>query len=102
MKVRRASRPTGADDLLGRTAYRVVQEGLTNARKHAPAAAVEVSVAGAEPLVVEVVSRRSALARELPGAGTGLIGLAERVALAGGTLEHGPNERGDFVLRATL
>ena len=53
--------------------------------------------------MVEVVSRRAAGApRAVPGAGTGLIGLAERVALAGGTLEHGPNERGDFVLRATL
>ena len=45
-------------DALGRTAYRIVQEGLTNARKHAPAAAVEVLVRGAGALVVEVVSRR--------------------------------------------
>ncbi len=37
-----------------------------------------------------------------PAAGAGLIGLAERVALAGGELAHGPNPRGDFVLRATL
>ena len=35
-------------------------------------------------------------------AGTGLIGLAERVALAGGELEHGPRPGGDYVLRATL
>jgi signal transduction histidine kinase len=92
----------GGEDVVGRTAYRVVQEGLTNARKHAPAAAVEVNVAAGETLVVEIVSRRSALATEpLPG-GSGLIGLAERVELAGGALEHGPNPRGDFVLRATL
>jgi len=37
-----------------------------------------------------------------PGAGTGLIGLAERVALAGGELRHGRDESGDFVLHATL
>jgi signal transduction histidine kinase len=37
-----------------------------------------------------------------PGAGTGLIGLAERVALAGGTLEHGVDPSGAFVLRARL
>ncbi len=94
----------GGVDLVGRTAYRVVQEGLTNARKHAPAAAVDVTVAADQQLVVEVVSRRSASAAAAapPGGGTGLIGLAERVALAGGELAHGTNPRGDFVLRATL
>jgi signal transduction histidine kinase len=94
---------------LGRAAYRIVQEGLTNARKHAPAAAVEVTIT-AQPgasLVAEVVSRCPAgvaapAAFALPGAGTGLVGLAERVALAGGELEHGPDDAGDFVLRATL
>ena len=79
-----------------------MQEGLTNARKHAPAAAVEVTVAAADELVIEVVSRRSAQRVESDGAGSGLIGLAERVELVGGALEHGPNPRGDFVLRATL
>jgi signal transduction histidine kinase len=91
---------------LGRTAYRIVQEGLTNARKHAPASAVDVSIGGGEELVVEVVSRRpvgvGAGAAPLPGAGSGLIGLSERVALAGGALRHGPDAAGDFVLRATL
>ncbi len=94
---------------LGRAAYRIVQEGLTNARKHAPGAAVEVTIS-ARPggvLAVEVVSRPAvgAAARgpfALPGAGTGLVGLAERVELAGGELEHGPGATGDFVLRATL
>jgi signal transduction histidine kinase len=94
---------------LGRAAYRIVQEGLTNARKHAPGAAVEVTIT-AEPgaaLVVAVVSRpavgvAATTALALPGAGTGLVGLAERVALAGGELEHGPDGGGDFVLRASL
>ena len=59
-------------------------------------------MAAGAALVVEVVSRRSAPPPEpLPG-GSGLIGLAERVELAGGALEHGPNPRGDYVLRATL
>jgi signal transduction histidine kinase len=101
-------------DALGRTAYRIVQEGLTNAHKHAPAAAVEIAIsgqAGEQPaLLVEVVSRPAVGVRQpaggadtlLPGAGAGLIGLSERVALAGGTLTHGPDERGDFVLRAVL
>ena len=95
---------------LGRTAYRVVQEGLTNARKHAPGAAVDVAVSASrdDGMVVEVVSRHpvgvavAAQADRLPGAGTGLIGLAERVALAGGELRHGPDDAGDFVLRATI
>lgn len=94
---------------LGRTAYRVVQEGLTNARKHAPAAAVEVRIsADARPsLLVEVVSRPAVEVAVTPrvtqpGAGRGLIGLAERVALSGGELQFGPDEHGDFVLRATL
>ncbi len=91
---------------LGRTVYRIVQEGLTNARKHAPSAPVDVTISGADPLVVEIVSRRpvgvAAAAPPLPGAGSGLIGLSERVALAGGDLHHGPDAAGDFVLRATL
>jgi signal transduction histidine kinase len=95
-----------APDALERAAYRVVQEGLTNARKHAPAAAVDVTITGGAQLVVEVVSRRPvgvAVAGDaLPGAGSGLIGLGERVALAGGELAHGPDASGDFVLRATL
>jgi hypothetical protein len=56
--------------------------------------------------VVDVVSRRPvgvAIASEpLPGAGSGLIGLGERVALAGGALRHGQDAAGDFILRATL
>jgi signal transduction histidine kinase len=106
--------PTGEEmpTALGRTAYRVVQEGLTNARKHAPAAAVEVAISANDrsSLVVEVVSRRAVGvpateprdAASLPGSGAGLVGLAERVSLAGGELEHGPDENGDFVLRASL
>jgi signal transduction histidine kinase len=95
-------------EALGRTAYRIVQEGLTNARKHAPAAAVDVTIAGGDELVVEVVSRRpvgvaaGAAALAGTGGGTGLIGLAERVGLSGGELQHGPDAGGDFVLRATL
>ncbi|MGN6187859.1 MAG: sensor histidine kinase [Conexibacter sp.] len=99
-------RAEDAPAALGRTAYRIVQEGLTNARKHAPAAAVEVAVTVGERLVVRIASRRPAggLRRPAapPGSGSGLIGLGERVALAGGTLEHGWDPSGDFVLLARL
>jgi signal transduction histidine kinase len=95
--------------VFGRTAYRVVQEGLTNARKHAPGAPVEVNVTcgGQADLTIEVISRRTLTAALMPaqagaGSGTGLIGLAERLALAGGDLEHRTTPEGDFVLRARL
>ncbi|WP_306214363.1 sensor histidine kinase [Actinoplanes sp. RD1] len=90
---------------VGRHAYRIVQEGLTNARKHAPGAKVTVEVSGRaeEGLVVEVGNGHLAgEERRLPGAGAGLVGLAERVQLAGGRFEHGPTADGRFRLRAWL
>ena len=91
---------------VGRTAYRIAQEGLTNARKHAAGAAVTLTVRAPDgDLQVEVRSLAPvavAAAAPPPGAGTGLIGLAERVSLAGGTLEHGVDADGAFVLRASL
>jgi signal transduction histidine kinase len=91
---------------VGRTAYRIVQEGLTNARKHAPGAAVTIVVHAPDGgLEVEVRSLAPvvvAAGSTLAGAGTGLIGLAERVSLAGGEFEHGVDPDGAFVLRARL
>jgi signal transduction histidine kinase len=95
--------PTAA---AGRTAYRIAQEGLTNARKHAPGAAVTLTVQAPDgDLRVEIRSLAPvavASASPMPGAGTGLIGLAERVTLAGGELESGIDPAGAFVLRARL
>jgi signal transduction histidine kinase len=94
-----------APDGLGRTAYRIVQEALTNARKHAPGAAVGVRLAGApgQGLTVEVENAGPAEpAAPAEGHGQGLAGLAERVALAGGRLEHGPTAAGGFRLAAWL
>jgi signal transduction histidine kinase len=102
----RLERTDGVPALAARTAYRIVQEGLTNASKHAAGAVVEVVVGGRDPLEVSVTTRTPvgvASTRDpLPGAGSGLVGLTERVALAGGTLDHGPTPAGDFVLRARL
>ena len=54
-------------------------------------------------LRVEVVSRPAVGVAALPdGAGTGLVGLGERVEIVGGTLEHGVRDDGDFVLAARL
>jgi signal transduction histidine kinase len=92
-------------DGVGRTAYRIVQEALTNARKHAPGAQVRVRVAGApgQGLTVEVCNAAPTAAPP-PDArtGQGLIGLAERAALAGGRLEHGPTAEGGWRLEAWL
>ena len=92
---------------VGRNAYRIVQEGLTNARKHAHGAAVDVTLDGAAGtgLTVEVRNRLAlagAASAQIPGTGSGLIGLAERTSLAGGSLEHGRTPDGDFELRAWL
>jgi signal transduction histidine kinase len=90
--------------LVSRAVYRIVQEGLTNARKHAPGLPVTVSVTGAagDGLTVEVRQPLPARRRTaIPGAGVGLTGLTERATLAGGTLEHGP-DGGDYVLRGWL
>jgi signal transduction histidine kinase len=90
----------------GRHAYRIVQEGLTNARKHAPGAEVRVMVDGSPGtgLTIEVRNRLplGAPTAQVPGAGAGLVGLTERVELSQGWLEHGPTPDGDFQLRAWL
>ncbi len=91
----------------GRTAYRIVQEALTNARKHARGAAVDIAVGGdaAHGLTIEVRNRLpvgAATAPEIPGAGTGIVGLTERASLAGGRLEHGRTAEGDYRLWAWL
>jgi len=92
---------------VGRSAYRIVQEGLTNARKHAPDGEVAVTVRATPGDGVTVEIRNpcpmgTGGGTAIPGAGIGLIGLTERAALAGGRLEHGPTPAGEFRLWAWL
>jgi signal transduction histidine kinase len=94
-------------DAIGRHALRIVQEALTNARKHATSAPVELRLEGApgHGLAIEMRNPSPVLATgesKIPGTGTGLLGLAERAALSGGRLEHGLDEHGHFRLRAWL
>lgn len=94
----------GLPDNVQRTVYRTVQEGLTNARKHAVGAVVTVAVGLAdEQVYVGVVNPLpvGVTASEIPGAGAGLTGLAERVRLDGGRFEHGVRD-GEFRVAAYL
>lgn len=87
--------------------YRLVQEGLTNIRNHAPHTAVDVRFDGApgEGLEVRVTNPLPLTPHStVPGAGLGLVGLRERFALTGGRLEHGDGRRAGasgFLLKDT-
>lgn len=97
--------PAEAPAATGRTVYRIAQEALTNARKHAPGAPVTVTVTGGpgDGLTIEVRNPAPTEPFErVPGSGQGLIGLTERATLAGGSLEHGPGPDGGFGVRAWL
>jgi signal transduction histidine kinase len=99
--------PAAASSGLGRDAYRIVQEALTNIGKHAQGTATVVRVSGspADGLLVSIRNRMPlavGVGSTLPGAGAGLLGLHERVTLAGGSLRHGADGTGDFVVAATL
>ncbi len=88
---------------VGRDVYRIVQEGLTNARKHAPGVPVSVAVTRTDAHVdVVVVNGRTDRILDVPGSERGLIGLVERAALAGGQLSHGVRPDGGFEVRARL
>jgi signal transduction histidine kinase len=97
------------------TAFRIVQEALTNARRHAPGAAVDVEVSY-EPDVLHLRVRdngpgphppadaaEAAPGSAAPGAGGhGLVGMRERAAALGGTVRTGPGPVSGFVVEATL
>ncbi|KAK1181226.1 histidine kinase [Streptomyces sp. NBS 14/10] len=107
----------GQSEAVERAVFRIVQEALTNVRKHAPGARVRVRVSeasavgaegdgkGVRELRVEVrngAPDATATAPGLPGGGHGLIGLRERAQLLGGTLEAHPLPDGGFAVRARL
>jgi signal transduction histidine kinase len=102
--------PEAVPGPLGRDTYRIVREALTNVSKHAHGMAATVSVCGQAGDGLQVTVRNQMLVppprpqgQAAPGQiGSGLAALAERVAVAGGSLQHGPGPDGDFVLAATL
>jgi signal transduction histidine kinase len=103
----RTADTTVVPTVAGRAAYRVVQEGLTNARKHAAGQPVRVVLDG-KPGTMLVIDIHNPLPRDtsappsVPGSGAGLIGLTERVHLAGGRLDHEVTATGEFHLHAWL
>jgi signal transduction histidine kinase len=86
------------------SAYRIVQEALTNTLKHAGDAHARVLLRfEPEVLEIEVVDDgRGGLPRAAVGGGRGLVGMRERVQFFGGTLESGPRPGGGFLVRARL
>ncbi|MFD0367887.1 sensor histidine kinase [Streptomyces sp. NPDC059071] len=99
-----AARPYGAE--VEQTAYRVVQEALTNVHKHAAGAEVVVRVAHREAEVAMQVengpSDAAAADAHLPSGGNGLVGMRERVTRLGGVFVSGPTDAGGFRVSAVL
>ncbi len=88
----------------GLTAYRLVQEAVSNALRHAPGAAIRVQVSVGDLIGVRVLNGPATrtLAVPAPGAGLGLKGIRERVTAVGGTVTAGPTPDGGFSVKARL
>jgi signal transduction histidine kinase len=85
------------------SAYRIVQEALTNVRKHAGDVPTRVSVrSDGRRLDVEIVNAAGGSAADVNGSGHGLIGMRERARLYGGRVDAGREADGGFAVRATL
>jgi signal transduction histidine kinase len=100
----RATDDRPVDPVIGRAAYRIVQEALTNGGKHAPGARVSVDVERHDDeLLIRVVNGAATEpAGDAPGGGFGLVGLGERVRTLGGRLTAEPRLDGGFVVEAVL
>jgi signal transduction histidine kinase len=98
----RVSASGDVPDAAGRTLYRIVQEGITNARKHAPGSLLTVELTGSPEDGLDVVMRNPfGFGSATPGSGLGLVGLTERAELRGGRLDI--RRDGDtFVLHAWI
>jgi signal transduction histidine kinase len=88
------------------TAYRVVQEALTNAFKHAPGAPVDITIrgegTGVTVAVVNAAPRESPAGLARSGGGYGLAGMRERVHACGGSLTSGPTTAGGWQVSVAL
>ncbi len=99
----RIEAPGGLPAVVTSTLFRIAQEGVTNARRHARAATgVDVAVTASASKALIVVRDDGAPPRPASGSGHGLRGMAERAALLGGEVAAGPDPDGGWTLRATL
>jgi signal transduction histidine kinase len=87
------------DAVLGLVVYRVVQESLANAAKHAPGATTTVSIQADDDVVIEVRSRGGTIVQG-PGSRRGLSGMEQRVHALKGTITAGPCDDGWDVVAA--
>ena len=104
--------PRPLPDGVDLSAYRIIQEALSNAMRHAPGAAVQVKLYyGDAALVVEVRNDHCPPETRVPGeqdgvpgegGGHGIIGMRERATMLGGHLQAGPTEKGEFLVTAAL
>jgi signal transduction histidine kinase len=100
--VRREGEPAPLPVGVDVSAYRIVQEALTNTLRHARATSAEVTVRFAEDAVEVDVRDDGRAAGDGQGGGRGLVGMRERAALVGGTLEAGPQPGGGYRVHARL
>ena len=104
--IRREGEPDGVPSVVGLAVYRIVQEALTNVVKHSGARHATASVVRRDGrLTVEVVDDGPPSTSQSPpptGGGFGLVGMRERAAAAGGTIDYGPVPGGGFRVRAEL
>ncbi|WP_433264004.1 sensor histidine kinase [Actinosynnema sp. CS-041913] len=98
----RGGQPCPLPAKVSHAAYRIAQEGLTNASKHAPGASVQVTVKYEPDALVVEVRNNPPRVKPADGSGFGLIGLGERVRLAGGMLHVGELPTGGFRIAAVL
>ncbi|WP_433114718.1 sensor histidine kinase [Micromonospora sp. CA-246542] len=98
-----AGAPRPLPEAVDVAAYRVIEEALTNACRHAPGAAVAVRLRyDDEGITIEVRDDGAAAVRSPAGTGGGLVAVRRRVERVGGTLSAGPNPGGGFTVRAVL
>lgn len=95
--------PVALDPGVELAAYRIVREALTNARRHAPGAAVDVELHyGDDALRLRIRDNGPGSDLQVPVAGHGLPGMEARASAVGGELRSGPAAIGGFVVEATL